>query len=92
MDDIICFHEVMFSVYLTLSFFDFFAIPSIIEVVTLGVFRRIWISAVHAINFFEFSHNPLDFRNRDIMWLLQRAVFLTACHYVFSQRVRFWKA
>lgn len=45
---------------------------------TLGVFRRTEISAVHAINFFEFSHNPLDFRDRDIRELLQRGDFLVA--------------
>lgn len=78
MDDIICFHEVMFSSLPDINFFNFFAIPSIIEVVTLGVFRRTEISAVHAINFFEFSHNPLDFRDRDIRELLQRGDFLVA--------------
>ena len=45
---------------------------------TLGVFRRTEISAVHAINFFEFSRNPLDFRDRDIRELLQRGDFLVA--------------
>ena len=63
---------------MALTFFVFFAIPSIIEVVTLGVFRRTEISAVHAINFFEFSRNPLDFRDRDIRELLQRGDFLVA--------------
>ena len=81
-----------FPFYLTLTFGDFFAIPGIIEAVPLGAFRRIWISGVHAINFFELSRNPLDLRSRDIMWLLQRACFLAAWHYVFSQRVRLWKA
>ena len=45
---------------------------------TLGVFRRTAISGVHAINFFEFSRNPLDFRDRDIRELLQRGDFLVA--------------
>lgn len=68
----------MFSDYVTLTFWDFFAIPGITEAVPLGAFRRIWISGAHAINFFEFSHNLLDLRSRDIMGLLQRAVFLAA--------------
>lgn len=63
---------------MALTFLDFFAIPSIIEVVPLGVFRRTEISGVHAINFFEFSRNPLDFRSRDIRELLQRDDFLVA--------------
>lgn len=78
----------MFSDYVTLTFWDFFAIPGITEAVPLGAFRRIWISGAHAINFFEFSRNPVNLRSRDIMWLLQRAGFLAACHYAFSQRVR----
>lgn len=86
------FRKVMFSSLRDINFFGFFAIPEIIEAVPLGTFRRIWISTAHAINFFEFSHNPLDFRSRDIMVLLQRAGFLAACHYAFSQRGQLRKA
>ena len=71
---------------MALTFLDFFASPEIPDGVTLCTFRKFRISAVHAINFFEFSRNPLDFRSRDIMGLLQRGDFLTVCHYVFSQR------
>ena len=63
---------------MALTFLDFFASPSIPDGVTLGVFRRTEISEVHAINFFEFSRNPLDFRDRDIRELLQRDDFLAA--------------
>ena len=58
---------------MTLTFGDFFAIPGITEAVPLGAFRRIWISGAHAINFFEFSHNLLDLRSRDIMFRASRA-------------------
>ena len=63
---------------MTLTFLDFFAIPRIPDGVTLCTFRKFRISAVHAINFFEFSRKPLDFRDRDIRELLQRDDFLAA--------------
>ena len=63
---------------MTLTFLDFFAITGIIEAVPLGTFRKFRISAAHAINFFEFSRNPLDFRSRDIREFLQRDDFLAA--------------
>ena len=63
---------------MTLTFLDFYAIPVIIEAVPLSTFRKLWISDAHAINFFKFSRNPLDFRDRDIRELLQRDDFLVA--------------
>ena len=41
-------------------------------------FHEVRFSILHAINFFEFSRNPLDFRDRDIRELLQRDDFLAA--------------
>ena len=55
-----------------------FAKSAFRSLMPLGTFRRIWISGAHAINFFEFSRNPLDFRSRDIREFLQRDDFLAA--------------
>lgn len=63
-----------------LDFLEFVTNGRLLEIVTLGGFRKARISEGDAIRFFEGCHKQVVPGDRDIRWLLQIVDFEEACH------------